>query len=149
MIKYSLVKRRDPRHPEHPQKYYASAQSMKTLPLEELAKHIRFHGCAYREGDFIAITKMLAEATTKMLKEGYRVQLDELGTFYLTLGCEGAESREAFSPKEHIKEVRVNWVPGEAFKHMRQGVTFEENLDRRTELKLLRAERRGDSKVEL
>lgn len=149
MIKYSLVKRRDPRHPEHPQKYYASAQSMKTLSLEELAKYIRFHGCAYKEGDFIAITKMLAETTTKMLKEGYRVQLDELGTFYLTLGCEGAESRDAFTPDKHIKEVRVNWAPGEAFNNIRQGITFEENLDRRTELKLLRAERRGESKIEL
>lgn len=149
MVKYSLVKRREPGHPERPQKYYASAQSMKTLSLEELAKNIRFHGCAYKEGDFIAITKMLAEATTQMLKEGYRVELDELGTFYLTLGCEGAESREDFNPDKHIKEVRVNWAPGEAFKNLREDITFEETLDRRTERKLLRAERNGESKVEL
>lgn len=149
MIKYSLVKRREPGHPERPSKYYASAQSMQTLSLEELAKYIRFHGCAYKEGDFIAITKMLAEATTKMLKEGYRVELDELGTFYLTLGCEGAESRDAFNPNKHIKEVRVNWAPGEAFKNLREGITFAENLDRRTERKLLRAERHGESKIEL
>ena len=89
------------------------------------------------------------EATTKMLKEGNRVELDELGTFFLTLGCEGAENRDAFTPGKHIKEVRVNWKPGEAFKNIRQGITFEENLDRRTELKLLRAERRGDSTIEL
>lgn len=149
MIKYSLVERRDPRHPEQPQKIYASAQSMKTLTLEELAKYIRFHGCAYKEVDFIAITKMLAEAATQMLKEGYRVELDELGTFYLTLGCEGAESREDFNPDKHIKEVRVNWVPGEAFKNLREDITFEETVDRRTERKLLRAERNEESKVEL
>ena len=89
------------------------------------------------------------EATTKMLKEGYQVELDELGPFFLTLGCEGAESRDAFNPGKHIKEVKVNWKPSEAFKNIRQGVTFEENLDRRTELKLLRAERCGDSTIEL
>ena len=149
MIKYSLVKRRDLRHPEQSQKFYASAQSMKTLTLEELAKYIRFHGCAYKEGDFIAITKMLAEATAKMLKEGYRVELNDLGTFYLTLGCEGAESRETFNPNKHIKEVRVNWASGEAFKNMREDITFEETIDRRTERKLLRTERNGESKVEL
>ena len=149
MIKYSLVKRRDLRHPEQSQKFYASAQSMKTLTLEELAKYIRFHGCAYKEGDFIAITKMLAEATAKMLKEGYRVELNDLGTFYLTLGCEGAKSRETFNPNKHIKEVRVNWAPGEAFKNMRKDIEFEETIDRRTERKLLRAERNGESKVEL
>ena len=140
MIKYSLVKRRDLRHPEQPQKFYASAQSMKTLTLEKLA--------TYKEGDFIAITKMLAEATAKMLKEGYRVELDDLGTFYLTLGCKGAESRETFNPDKHIKEVRVNWAPGEAFKNIREDITFEETIDRRTERKLLRAERNGD-KIEL
>ena len=149
MIKYSLVKRRDLRHSEQSQKFYASAQSMKTLTLEELAKYIRFHGCAYKEGDFIAITKMLAEATAKMLKEGYRVELNDLGTFYLTLGCEGAKSRETFNPNKHIKEVRVNWASGEAFKNMREDITFEETIDRRTERKLLRTERNGESKVEL
>ena len=83
MIKYSLVKRREPGHPERPSKYYASAQSMQTLSLEELAKYIRFHGCAYKEGDFIAITKMLAEATTKMLKEGYRGNNTQLTITYV------------------------------------------------------------------
>ena len=149
MIKYSLVERKDPRHPERQTKVYASAQSMKTLSLEDLAKNIRFHGCAYKEGDFVAITKMMAEAVVKMLKEGYRVELDDLGTFYLTLGCEGAESREAFDPDKHIKEVRVNWTPGEAFKNIREDITFEEALDRRTERKLLRAERKGEDKLEL
>lgn len=112
-------------------------------------KNIRLHGCAYSVGDFIAITKMLAEATTRMLKEGYRVELDELGTFYITLGCEGAESMEDFQPDKHIKELRVNWTPGEAFDNLREGVTFEETLDRRTERKLLRAERKGESTLEL
>ena len=149
MIKYSLVERKDPRQPERQTKVYASAQSMKTISLEDLAKNIRFHGCAYKEGDFVAITKMMAEAVAKMLKEGYRVELDDLGTFYLTLGCEGAESREAFDPDKHIKKVRVNWAPGEAFKDIREDITFEEALDRRTERKLLRAERKGEDKLEL
>ena len=87
MIKYSLVKRRDLRHPEQPQKFYASAQSMKTLTLEKLAKYIRYHGCAYKEGDFIAITKMLAEAAAKMLKEGYRVELNIIASFGKTGAC--------------------------------------------------------------
>ncbi len=138
MIKYSLVKRRNLRHPEQPRKFSASAQSMKTLTLEILAKYIRFHRCAYKEGDFIVITRML--------KEGYRVELDDLGVFYLTLGCEGAESRETFNPDKHIKEVRVNWAPGEAFENIREGITFEETIDRRTERKLLRMGRNEESK---
>ena len=149
MIKYSLVMRGEPRNPERPKRAFASAQCLKTLTLEELAKHIKNHGCAYSTGDFIAITKMLAEATAEMLKEGYQVELDELGRFYITLGCEGAESMEAFQPEEHIKEVRVHWAPGEAFDNMRQGAKFEENLKRRLERRLLRAERKGETLLEL
>ena len=83
---------------------------------------------------------------TRMLKEGYRVELDDLGIIYLTLGCEGAESRETFNPDKHIKEVRVNWAPGEAFENIREGITFEETIDRRTERKLLRMGRNEESK---
>ena len=141
--------RGEPRHPERPKRAFASAQCIKTLSLEELARHIKNHGCAYSIGDFIAITKMLAEATAEMLKEGYQVELDDLGKFYITLGCEGAESKEAFQPDCHIKEIRVHWTPGEVFSNMRQEAKFEENLNRKTERKLLLAERKGEKTLEL
>ena len=149
MIKYSLVMRGEPRHPERPKRAFASAQCIKTLSLEELVRHIKNHGCAYSTGDFIAITKMLAEATAEMLKEGYQVELDDLGKFYITLGCKGAESMEAFLPEQHIKEVRVHWTPGEAFDNMRPKVEFKENLNRRTERKVLpcRTERRKNTGI--
>ena len=149
MIKYSLVMRGEPRNPEKPKKVYASAQCAQTLSLEELARHIQSHGCVYSVADFVAVTKMLAEATTRMLQEGCRVELDELGTFYPTLGCEGAESMDAFQPDKHIKEVRANWKPGKAFRNLRDGIEFEENMNRRTERKLLAAERKGENKIEL
>lgn len=149
MIKYSLVMRGKPGKPEEPKQVFASAQSIKKMSLEEVAKYIKQHGCAYNVGDFLAMTDMLAQATADLLKEGYRIDLGELGEYYVTLGCEGAESRDDFNPDKHIKELRVHWTPGETFKDLRQGATFEENLDRRTELKLLRAERKGEAALEL
>lgn len=149
MIKYSLVMRGKPGKPEEPKQVFASAQSIKKMSLEEVAKYIKQHGCAYNVGDFLAMTDMLAQATADLLKEGYRIDLGELGEFYVTLGCEGAENRDDFNPDKHIKELRVHWTPGETFKDLRQGATFEENLDRRTELKLLRAERKGEAALEL
>lgn len=149
MIKYSLVMRGKPGNPELPKRAFASAQSIKKMSLEEVAKYIKQHGCAYSVGDFLAIANMLAQATADLLKSGYRVELDELGEFYVTLDCEGAESMEAFRPNEHIKELRVHWTPSDAFKNLRQGATFEETLDRRTERKLLQAERKGEPTLEL
>lgn len=141
--------RGEPRHPERPKRAYASAQRVKTLSLEDVARHIKSHGCAYGTGDFIAITKMLAEATAELLREGYQVELDDLGKFYVTLGCEGAESMEAFQPDQHIKEVRPHWAPGEMFTNLRHGARFEVNLKRQTERELLRAERDGASTLKL
>ena len=138
-----------PGNPEAPKQVFASAQSVKKMSLEEVAKYIKQHGCAYSVGDFLAIANILAQATADLLKDGYRVELDELGEFYVTLGCEGAESMDDFRPDEHIKEVRVHWTPSDAFKDLRQGATFEETLDRRTERKLLKAERKGESTLEL
>lgn len=138
-----------PGNPKAPKQVFASAQSVKKMSLEEVAKYIKQHGCAYSVGDFLAIANMLAQATADLLKDGYRVELDELGEFYVTLGCEGAESMDDFRPDEHIKEVRVHWTPSDAFKDLRQGATFEETLDRRTERKLLKAERKGESTLEL
>lgn len=138
-----------PGNPEAPKQVFASAQSVKKMSLEEVAKYIKQHGCAYSVGDFLAIANMLAQATADLLKDGYRVELDELGEFYVTLGCEGAESMDDFRPDEHIKEVRVHWTPSDAFKDLRQGATFEETLDRRTERKLLKAERKGESTLKL
>ena len=131
MIKYSLVMRGKPGNPELPKRAFASAQSIKKMSLEEVAKYIKQHGCAYSVGDFLAIANMLAQATADLLKSGYRVELDELGEFYVTLDCEG------------------HWTPSDAFKNLRQGATFEETLDRRTERKLLQAERKGESTLEL
>ena len=137
-MKYSLVRRGDPRNAKSKKKVYASAQSRKVLSLEQVAESITSHGCVYNTGDFKAVVNMLAEAVREKLRDGYQVELDELGKFYVTLDCEGAESAEAFNPTENIRDLRIHWRPSTLFAHMREGITFEENVDRRTQRRLLR-----------
>lgn len=149
MIKYSLVMRGEPRNPEKPKKAFASAQCTKVLSLEELARHICDHGCSYHVGDFLAIVSILAESAAEMLKEGYQVDLAELGRLYVTLGCKGAESMNEFNPDEHIKDVRVNWRQSDCFKGLRDGMKFKETIKRETEKKLRRAELNGEQVVNL
>lgn len=149
MIKYSLVMRGEPRHPERPKKAYASAQSEKLVEFDELVEHILSHGCAYSKGDFFAVVKLLAEGAREMLLDGKQVSLDDLGKFSITLGCEGAESMEQFNPKEHIKEVRTNWTPSPQFKNLRNSVTFEETVNRRVQKEMKRAMKSGDESIEL
>ncbi len=148
-MKYSLVMRGNPRYPERGQKVFASAQCTKTLSQKEFIESIMQHGSSYSRSDYMAIISRVAEELTEKLKEGYRVDLNELGRFYPTLECEGADSFEAFNPDVHIKEIRVNWQPGEEFKQLRQGATFQLNMNRRVEYKLLMAKKRGESTVQL
>lgn len=120
-MKYSLISRGNPRYPEHGKKVYASAQTFKTLSVDEFIDGIMYHGSAYKRGDYKAMMSTFAEELANKLKEGYRINMGEMGTFYPTLDCEGASSMEEFNPEQHIKGIRVNWVPSDDFKNLRQG----------------------------
>ena len=145
-MKYSLVLRGDPRQPEKGKKVFASAQSREVIDLETLAKHIKRHGCVYSVGDFQAITTILADAVAEQLRDGNQVELGKLGKFFVTLDCEGAESFEDFDPKHNIRSLRPHWAPSKEFKRLREGVHFEQNVDRKTEKANLResAEKRRE-----
>ena len=137
-MEYSLVLRGDPRQPEKGKKVFASAQSRQVINLETLAKHICRHGCVYGVGDFQAITSILADAVAEQLRNGNQVELGRLGKFFVTLDCEGAESVEDFDPKHNIRALRPHWAPTKEFKHLRDGVDFVLNVDRKTERESLR-----------
>lgn len=94
-MQYSLVMRGNPRYPEQGQKVYASAQCTKTLSLEEFIEDIVAHGSSHSRGDYKAVISRVAEELARKLREGYGVDLNELGRFYPTLDCEGADSFEA------------------------------------------------------
>ncbi len=145
-MEYSLVRRGDPRQPEKGKKVFASAQCHEVIDLETLAKHIKQHGCVYGVGDFQAITSILADAVAEQLRNGNQVELGSLGKFFVTLDCEGAESVEDFDPKHNIRALRPHWAPSKEFKHLRDGVEFVQNVDRKTEKEALRmtAEKRRE-----
>lgn len=147
-MKYTLVKRGHPRYPDRGKKVYACAQYEKTLSMDELIDYITLHGSAYRKGDYRAIVSTLAEAMAEKMAEGYMIDLVELGCFYPTLDCEGAETIHDFNPDKHIKAVRVNWKPGDDFKDLRQKANFREDLTRRKQKEALKADMERWSKEE-
>ena len=139
-MKYTLVKRGHPRYPERGKKVYACAQYEKTLSMDELLDYITFHGSSFRKGDYKAIISTIAEAMAEKMAEGYKIDLAEMGKFYPTLECEGAETMDNFNPDKHIKAVHVNWEPGDDFKDLKRKTTFREDLTRRMQKVALKAE---------
>lgn len=138
-MKYTLVMRGHPRYPERGKKAYACAQYEKTLSIDELLDYITLHGSAFRKGDYKAVISTIAEAMAEKMAEGYKIDLAEMGKFYPTLECEGAETMDNFNPDKHIKAVHVNWEPGDDFKDLKRKTTFREDLTRRMQKETLKA----------
>ena len=147
-MKYTLVMRGNPRYPERGKKAYACAQYEKTLSVDEFIDHIISHGSSFRKGDYKAIISTLAEAMAEMMAEGYKIDLAEMGKFYPTLECEGAETMDDFNPDKHIKAVHVNWEPGNDFKDMISRADFREDLTRRMQREALKTDRKRWDKEE-
>ena len=139
-MKYTLVMRGHPRYPERGKKAYACAQYEKTLSIDELLDYITLHGSAFRKGDYKAVISTIAEAMAEKMAEGYKIDLAEMGKFYPTLECEGADTMDDFNPDKHIKAVNVNWEPGDDFKNLKRKTTFREDLTRRMQKEALKAD---------
>ena len=138
-MKYTLVKRGHPRYPERGKKVYACAQYEKTLSMNEFLDRIFYHGSSLKRGDYKAVISTIAEAMAEKMAEGYKIDLAEMGKFYPTLECEGAETMDNFNPDKHIKAVHVNWEPGDDFKDLKRKTTFREDLTRRMQKETLKA----------
>ena len=147
-MKYTLVMRGHPRYPERGKKAYACAQYEKTLSIDELLDYITLHGSAFRKGDYKAVISTIAEAMAEKMAEGYKIDLAEMGKFYPTLECEGAETLSDFNPDKHIKAIHVNWEPGDDFKDLKGKATFREDLTRRMQKDALKAEMKSWNKEE-
>ena len=141
-MKYTLVMRRHPRYPERGKKAYACAQYEKTLSFDELIDYIVLHGSALRRGDYKAVISNIAETVAWKMAEGYKIDLAEMGKFYPTLDCEGADTMADFDPKKHIKAIRVNWEPGKDFKDLRSKAEFYEDLTRPQQRAALKIDQR-------
>ena len=139
-MKYTLVKRGHPRYPERGKKVYACAQYEKTLSMNEFLDRIFYHGSSLKRGDYKAVISIVAEAMVELMAEGYKIDLEELGKFYPTLECEGAETMDDFNPDKHIKAVNVNWEPGDDFKNLKRKTTFREDLTRRMQKEALKVD---------
>ena len=139
-MKYTLVMRGHPRYPERGKKAYACAQYEKTLSIDELLDFITLHESAFRKGDYKAVISTIAETMAEKMAEGYKIDLAEMGKFYPTLECEGADTMDDFNPDKHIKAVNVNWEPGDDFKNLKRKTTFREDLTRRMQKEALRVD---------
>ena len=117
------------------------------MNLDQFAKHIASHGSVYRRADIAAVLTMAVDCLREMLLNGTKVQLGDLGNFYVTFSSEGTLSANDFNPDIHIKSVNVNWERGIDFLNLKEDAKFNLVAIRSIQKKVLKAVKNGESTV--
>ncbi len=125
-INYSLTARLSkPNDKSSEKKVYATAQYQEVVDLKDLAAHIAGHGSPFSKGTIMGLLTDTMVCIRENLLKGNKVQLGDMGAFFITLSCEGAESSDSFNPSL-IKGVNVRWAPSDEFRTLLNEANFRQ-----------------------
>lgn len=148
MIDYSVYMMGNPIKPEEAPKAYAKNQVSEVWTIERFSRHIAEHNGVYSRGTVKGVISDMCECIVEQLLNGNKIQLGELGTFGISISCEGAESMEKFTAK-NIKEVNILFAPGEDFENLIDRAEFNQVASRVAQAATLKAEKAGATIVDL
>ncbi|MDR2683371.1 MAG: HU family DNA-binding protein [Dysgonamonadaceae bacterium] len=122
-VKYVLVERRNPQHPESPTKWYACAKSKGEVSLRDLGKEITQRSTV-NHADTLAVLEALTQVLTLQLSEGNIVRFGDFGSFQISLGGSGSETKEQYT-HALIQSKKVVFRPGIDLKEMLNNLKYE------------------------
>ena len=149
MIDYSVAPKPNPRDREAAPKYYGTAQCQGIIDLNQFAKHISTHGCVYKRSDIACVLTMAVDCLKEMLLNGYKVELGDMGAFYISLSSKGTETAKDYNPIHHVKSVNVNWDRGSSFLNLKEETEFNLVAIRSYQKKMLTAVKNGETTINL
>jgi len=130
-----------------PSKAYGKAQVSEVMSFRAFVKHIAEHG-GHKRSMVKGVICDMCECLVEMLLEGKKVQLDELGDFWITLTTDGANSMSEFTAA-NISGVNIIFTPGEDFINLRSRAEFSPVASRAAQAATLKAEKTGETIVDL
>ncbi|MBQ0063027.1 MAG: hypothetical protein KBS94_03235 [Prevotella sp.] len=136
-MKYTLIKRGDPRKPKGKKKIYATFQSSGTVKLETSDHSSSLFGsaCNGKHGEAISFIYELADLVKTKLEQGFVVDLGPLGKFTPSFQCEGLaeDANHPFDPHSQIKKITTRWTPGFHLESLTVGKgEYEKSAKRKT-----------------
>lgn len=147
MINYSVFLLPNPQDSEAAPKAYAKAQVSEVMSFRGFVQHIADHG-GHKRGTVKGVLSDMCECLVEMLLEGKKVQLDELGDFWLSLTSTGAESCQKFTAA-NITGVNILFTPGADFENLVGRAEFNPVASRVAQVATLKAEKTGETIVDL
>ncbi|MBR1902560.1 MAG: hypothetical protein IJ826_06260 [Bacteroidaceae bacterium] len=92
-------------------KWYGRVVSTKTMSYQELCRHMSEHNSIYGEDVCLGVANKIQSCILEQLLEGKKVQFGELGTFYLSVKSNGADSEEDYNLGACIKGLFLCFAP--------------------------------------
>ncbi len=112
-LSYRVVARKSPLTQEV--KYYANPVTAGTVTTEDLAKEIAGR-CSLTYGDMLNVFRNINDVIPKYLSMGLHVQINGLGTLFLSMKSFGAATKEDFTA-DNIDKIRIHIYPAGELKH--------------------------------
>ena len=125
-MKIKLVKRQDPRKKDDPGKWYGNPVNVGTKTIADIAENISGRSSLTR-GDILNVLSNCLDEVPKFLRDGFSVQLDELGTMRISFSSKGAAAKKDFNTA--TLKPRIIFTPSVRFKQMLQNARFEVDSD--------------------
>ena len=148
MIDYSVYLQPNPIDETAAPKAYAKAQMRELMTFTKFVNHIASHNGVFSRGTVKGVLSDAVACLVEQLLEGKKIELGELGNFWISLTSTGAETMESFSAS-NIKEVNIIFTPGDDFENLRGRAEFNLVASRVAQAATLKAEKTGGTIVNL
>ena len=148
MIPYSVSMLKNQMKPEEPAKAYANGQIREKMSTEKFIAHVASHNSVFSKGTIKGVLADIASCLREQLLNGNKVQLEGLGTFGITLNSQGAESLKAFTA-DNIKKINIVFTPDAELENLIDDAVFEVVASRAAQAATLKAEKAGETSVDL
>ena len=148
MIDYSVYLQPNPMDETAAPKAYAKAQMRELMTFGMFVNHIAEHNGVFSRGTVKGVLSDACSCLVEQLLEGKKVQLGELGNFWLSLTSVGAPTLESFTAA-NIKAVNILFTPGEDFENLIGKARFNVVSSRVAQAATLKAEKTGGTVVDL
>lgn len=148
MIDYSIYLQNNPMRPTEAPQAYAKPQMSELMSFAKFVKHIANHNGVFSRGTVRGVILDMCECLVEMLLEGKKVQLGELGNFWISLESRGANTAKEFTA-DNITDVNIVFTPGEDFENLRGRAEFNNVASRKAQAAIKAAEKAGDTTLDL
>ena len=148
MIDYSVYLQANPMDESAAPKAYAKAQMREAVTFDGFVTHIAEHNGVFSRGTVKGVISDACVCIVEHLLDGKKVQLGELGNFWISLSSNGTPTLEDFSAK-NIKAVNIVFTPGDDFENLIDRAKFNLVASRVAQAATLKAEKTGGTVVDL